>query len=92
MKKWIVRSNRVRLFFVSGGFFKLTLRSHCTGELVVSQRNTWIALHGVAPRRDGFVLVAQLPKRFAFFLASENQILPLIQSRIETYLGLIVTT
>ena len=56
----------------------------CASELIVRQGKARIALHGIAPHRNGFFLATKLPERFAFFLASENQIIPLRQSLIET--------
>jgi hypothetical protein len=72
MVKRIGRSELVSLVFVSGRFLESSQRSLGACELIVGQGKLRIALHRVAPNRNGFLLATKLPERFAFFLTSEN--------------------
>src|SRR2546423_374893 len=54
------------------------------GELIVSQSQAGIALHRVGPNRNSFIAAPELPKRFPFFLARENQVVSFRQRFIQT--------
>src|SRR5439155_13456416 len=91
MEKWIIGSELVGLFFVEIGFVGLARCASCASELVIGQDKVRIALHGVGPNRNSFRLAAQLPERFAFFLARENQVISFGKRSIQTGSGFIVT-
>jgi len=56
MVKRIVGGELVGLFFVCDCFFESAQRSLSACELVVDQNKTRIALHGIAPNRNSFLL------------------------------------
>src|SRR5437773_5775361 len=72
MEMRIIGSGLVGFVFVNARFLESSQRSLSACELIVGQDKVRIALHGVAPNRNGFLPATKLPERFAFFLASEN--------------------
>ncbi len=92
MIKRIVRSELVGLFFVTHRLLRrLPERALGAGKLIVGQGQTRIALYGIGPNRNGFVLATQLPERFAFFLARENQVFSFRQRFIQTRSRFVIT-
>ena len=77
MVERIVGRELVGLFFVRRCLFESAEGLLGASQFTIRQGQSRIALHGIAPNRNGFLLAAQLPERFAFFLARENQIFSL---------------
>ena len=72
MIKRIVRSELVRLVFVDTRFFGVACDTCGAGKLVVNQSQTRIPLYGIAPNRNSFFPLPELPERFALLLTRQD--------------------
>ena len=80
----IVGRDAIRLVFMSCGLAEFPERSFGAGELTRNQRKLRISLQRIGPNCDRFILATELPKLFAFFLASENQVVAFSECAIKT--------
>src|SRR4029077_4764404 len=91
MEERIVRSELVRLLFVNIGLLELALQARRASKLVVNQSQTRITLYGIAPNRNSFLPVPELPERFALLLTRQDQIISFGQRFVQTRARFFVT-